>query len=112
VVLAALHRLVWFLIATAIGLLWSYSEQITGRQLAMQAHAVLGTIFVAALATAGYDLRQLLAWRRELSQLSESTGLSPADVRDAQRLLLVLKEQRPEKLRALRDAIRETRDEP
>lgn len=108
-ILAALHRLLWFLLAAAIGLLWAYSEQITGRALSIQGHAVLAMLFTTALATAGYNLRELLAWRRELLQLSDSTSLSQAELHDAKRLLLILREQKPERIRALRQAIT---DEP
>lgn len=101
--LAYLHRLLWFLIAAALGILWAYSEQITGKPLSTPGHGVLGTLFSTALATAGYNLQQLIAWRRELTQLSGATGLSMAEVRDARRLLLALQEQDPRQLRALRE---------
>lgn len=112
VLLALVHRLLWFAIAVAIGLLWAYSEQFTGRPLTIQGHAVLGTLFSTALLTAGYNLQQLVAWRRELTQLSSATGLSATEVRDARRLLLTLHEGDPRRLRALRETVlSETRDE-
>lgn len=113
VLLAYLHRLLWFAIAAAVGLLWAFSEQLTGKPLSIPGHTVLGTLFSTALATAGYNLQQLLAWRRELTQLSSDAGIPPTELRDAMRLLLTLHEGDPRRLRALRDAaLRETRDEP
>lgn len=109
--LAYLHRLLWFAIATAVGLLWAYSEQITDRPLSIAGHTVLGTLFSTALMTAGYNLHQLISWRRELTQLSSATGLSAGEVQDARRLLLTLREGDPRRLRALREAVlRDTGD--
>lgn len=110
VILAALHRVLWFAIAVTIGLLWAYSEQVTSRPLSVHAHLVLGTLFAAALTTAGYNLRELLAWRRELQQLAERADMTPADLADARRLLLVLRERDPRRIGAIRAAIRDTND--
>lgn len=109
-VLAWLHRVIWFAIATAIGGAWGFAELITGREPSPQANLVLGVLFFAALATAGYDLKKLLAWRREFAQIDSSPNLSAAQRRDALRLLRILHERDPDELRALRE--RRPREKP
>lgn len=110
--LAFLHRIVWFAIATVIGGAWGFAEQLTGREPSPQANLVLSVLFFAALATAGYDLKKLLAWRREFLQIDSSPDLTPAQKRDALRLLQVLHERDPDKLRALREERRDRGGSP
>lgn len=109
-VLAYLHRLAWFGIAGAVGFGWVYGELVTGRSLPPHGHAIYGAMFAAALTTAGFDLRQLLAWRRLVSQINEATGQPPKQQLDAQRLAAILHEQDPSKLEPLRRALQ--REEP
>lgn len=103
-----LHRLLWFAVAVAIGLLWAYSEQLSGRALPVHAHAVLGTLFLAALGTGGYNVRMLLSWYRELQQLGTVTGLSAQQVRDVRALARLIESQDGPAIRSLRAALHDS----
>lgn len=103
-----LHRLLWFAVAAAIGFLWVFSEQITGRGLPFHAHGVLGALFTVALATGGYDLRKFVLWYRELQSLGALTGMSPRQIRDVRALAQLIESQDAPTIRSLRAILHES----
>lgn len=101
-VLQLVLRLIWFVVAGGVGALWIYSEQVTGKQLPVHAHLVFGSLFVVALASGGYDLRDFIMWRRELARLGNDLELSPKHAQDATILLRAILERNPEAMSTIR----------
>jgi len=101
-VLQLVLRLVWFVVAGSVGALWIYSEQYTGSQLPVHAHLVFGSLFIVAIASGGYDLRDFILWRRELARLGTDLDLTPKNAQDATILLRAILEKNPEAMSTIR----------
>lgn len=86
----ALARFGWFLVAASVGFAWISAAKWSGAALESYGHAVFLSLFVAALAAGGHDVRAALQFHRVSKKLAEELKLSPEQLNDAERLAAAL----------------------